>query len=82
MTFLDRSETPRRSCMNQLIIATLLNNLTRSMSSLTADIEQLEANAPVRDLRDPTYPLIARHLRMRRDNISATIASLQGHQGG
>ena len=39
MTNLDRSETLRRIATNQLRIATLVNDLTRSASILTADID-------------------------------------------
>jgi hypothetical protein len=44
---------------------------------LTIDIEHEETQAGVRDLSDPTYPVLARSLRVRRDNIGATIASLE-----
>jgi hypothetical protein len=45
---------------------------------LTADIEREDARAGVRDLTDPTYPVLARSLRKRRENIGMTIASLEG----
>jgi len=41
------------------------------------DIEHEEAWAGVRDLSDPAYPMLARSLRARRENIGATIASLE-----
>jgi hypothetical protein len=44
---------------------------------LTVDIEHEEARAGVRDLSDPTYPVLARSLRRRRDSIGATVASLE-----
>jgi hypothetical protein len=62
---------------NRLQIATLLGNLSRSMEILTADIEHEEARAGVSDLADPAYPVLARSLRVRRDNIGATIALLE-----
>lgn len=77
MTNLDRSETLRRIATNQLRIATLVNDLTRSASILTADIEQEEAHTGVRDLRNSEYPVLARNLRARRDNLLATVASLE-----
>ena len=77
MTNLDRSETLRRIATNQLRIATLVNDLTRSASILTADIEREEAQTGVRDLRNPEYPVLARNLRARRDNLLATISSLE-----
>ena len=63
--------------MNGLQIATLIESLSRSVELLTVDIEHEEARAGVRDLSDPTYSVLARSLRTRRDNIRATIASLE-----
>jgi hypothetical protein len=58
-------------------IATLIGDLSRSVETLTADIEYEEARAGVRDLSDPAYPVLVRSLRTRRDNIKTTIASLE-----
>jgi hypothetical protein len=44
---------------------------------LTADIEHEETRVGVRDLSDPAYPVLARSLRKRRENIRVTIASLE-----
>jgi hypothetical protein len=44
---------------------------------LTADIEHEEMHSGVRNVADPTYPVLARSLRSRRDNIRATIATLE-----
>jgi hypothetical protein len=73
MTNLDRSETLRRIATDQLRIATLVNDLTRSASILAADIEHEEAQTGVRDLRNSEYPVLARNLRARRDNLLATV---------
>ena len=62
---------------NGLQIATLIGNLSRSMELLTVDIEHEETQAGVHDLSDPAYPVLARSLRVRRDNIRATIAMLE-----
>jgi hypothetical protein len=62
---------------NRLQIATLIESLLRSVELLTVDIEQEEARVGVRDLSDPTYPVLARSLRSRRENIEATIAALE-----
>ena len=70
-------ETLRRTAtVNQLQIATLIGSLTRSLDLLTADIEHEEERAGTRDLADPAYPVLARSLRVRRENIRVTIASL------
>jgi hypothetical protein len=74
----DLLETPRRTAaITGLQIATLIGSLSRSVALLTVDIEHEEARAGVRALSDPTYPVLARSLRVRRDNIGATIASLE-----
>jgi hypothetical protein len=71
-------ETLRRTAaLNELQIATLFQSLSRSVELLTVDIEHEEARVGVRDLSDPAYPVLARSLRTRRDNICATIASLE-----
>ena len=62
---------------NRLQIATLIESLMRSVELLTVDVENEENRARVRDLSDPAYPVLARSLRARRDNIRATIASLE-----
>jgi hypothetical protein len=61
---------------NRFQIATLIESLLRSVELLTVDIEHEETRAGVRDLSDPTYPVLARSLSSRRDNIRATLASL------
>src|SRR5258705_12629132 len=69
-------ETPRRTAAtNSLQIATLIGSLSRSVALLTVDIEHEEARAGVRDLSDPAYPVLARSLRVRRENLRATIAT-------
>ena len=62
-------------------IATLISDLTRLVSVLTADVEHEESLAGVRNFADPAYPVLARNLRTRRENIRATIASLEAATG-
>jgi hypothetical protein len=72
------SKTLRRTAaVNELQIETLITNLTRSLDFLTANIQHEEDRAGIRDLADPAYPVLARSLRARRENIGATIASLE-----
>jgi len=71
-----RHETLRTTNSAQQI-ATLTQSLSHSVELLTVDIEHEEARVGVRDLSDPAYPALARSLRTRRDNICATIASLE-----
>ena len=65
------------AAVNRLRIATLIADLTRTADILTADIEHEEERAGVRDLADPAYPVLARTLRVRRQNLRVTIASLE-----
>jgi hypothetical protein len=50
----------------------------RSVNILSADIEHEEERAGVHDLSDPAYPVLARSLTVRRENIVATIAGVGG----
>ena len=71
-------ETPRRTAAtSSLQIATLIESLLRSVELLTVDIEHEEVRVGVRDVSDPAYPVLARSLRARKDNIRATLASLE-----
>ena len=63
--------------INRLRIATLIRDLSRLVEILTADIEHEERRSGVRDLADRNYPVLARNLRARRDNMCATIATLE-----
>ena len=65
------------AAVNRLRIATLIADLTRTADILTADIEHEEERAGVGDFADPAYPVLARTLRVRRQNLRATIASLE-----
>jgi hypothetical protein len=65
------------AAVNRFQIVTLIVNLSRSVELLTVDIEHEEARAGVSNASDPAYPVPARSLRMRRDNIRATIALLE-----
>jgi hypothetical protein len=62
------------AAINRLLIATLIGSLSRSVELLTVDIEHEDG---VRDLSDPAYPVLARSLRVRRENIGATLAALE-----
>lgn len=61
----------------RLRTATLIDALSRSAVILTVDIEHEETRAGIRDVLDPAYPVLARSLSKRRDNIRVTIASLE-----
>jgi hypothetical protein len=61
-------------------IRTLIVTLSRSVDLLNWDIDAEEERTLLHDLSDPAYPILARTLRTRRDNLSATIAALQEAQ--
>jgi hypothetical protein len=63
--------------MNRFQIAILIGDPSRTFELLTIDIEHEEMRAGIRDQADPTYPVLARSLRTRRENIGATIAMLE-----
>jgi hypothetical protein len=78
MTNLYLLETHRETAaVKKLRIATLIADLTRTADILTADIEHEEERAGVCDLADPAYPVWARSLRVRRETLRTTIASLE-----
>jgi hypothetical protein len=62
-------------------INTLIINLTRSVELLNFDIDAVEEHALVRDVSEPAYPILARHLRIRRENLTETITALRARVG-
>jgi hypothetical protein len=70
-------ETLRGTQVNGLQIRTPIVNLSRFVELLIVDIEHGEAQAGVSDASDPACPVLAQSLRMRRENIWATIAMLE-----
>jgi hypothetical protein len=58
-------------------VRTLIADLQRIVDILDADIEFEEQQAGVTDLARPDYPVRARELRARRDNLSGTISGLR-----
>jgi hypothetical protein len=67
---------PSRSARS-LQIATLLAELQRAADILAVSVRRHEEQARVSDPRQHQYPMSARCLRDRRENISATIRSLE-----
>jgi hypothetical protein len=58
-------------------IRTLIANLRRSIEILNCDIETEEERVRVRDIFESAYPVLARALTARRENLKATVAALQ-----
>src|SRR5262249_19916866 len=75
-SFLD--DTPRRIAKSEPASNCNANGRpSRSVDFLTADIEHEELLSGVRNVADPNYPMLARTLRARSENISATTSSLE-----
>ena len=66
---MDRTETLQQIAATRLSMAKLVNDLRRSVNILTVNIELLEAQTGVIDLKSCAYPVMARSLRARRDNL-------------
>jgi phage shock protein A len=64
-------------CKDVARIETLIANLERRVEILKVDIKTEEAHAKVKDSFDPCYPIFARQLLARRDNLATTITTLQ-----
>jgi hypothetical protein len=58
-------------------IRTLISDLDRTAQILNCDIATEEARLGVSDHSDAAYPVIARTLAARRDNLRVTIATLE-----
>jgi len=56
----------------------LVANLLLQVQFLDADIKDEEQRMGIFDATDVAYPLLARNLRARRDNLLATIRVLEG----
>jgi hypothetical protein len=72
MRLMSRDDTDTGSRLN-----TLLSDLRRRVEVLTADIAQEEGRTQKFNDADPAYPPLARSLRTRRENLLATISTLQ-----
>ena len=58
-------------------ISALISDLDRTVRLIDADTAHEEKAAGRFDLSDGAYPIVARILRVRRDNLAKTIASLE-----
>jgi hypothetical protein len=58
-------------------ISALISDLDRVVRILDSDIVTEEERAGVSDTSDPDYPILARTLAARRDNLKDTIAALE-----
>jgi hypothetical protein len=58
------------------VIRTLMDDLNRTIRILDCDIATEEERARVFDRSDAMYPILARTLAARRDNLKVTVAAL------
>jgi septal ring factor EnvC (AmiA/AmiB activator) len=58
-------------------LATLLESLRRSAVALEANIKDEEQRTGRRDPSHAAYPMVARAMVQQRDNLKATIATLE-----
>jgi hypothetical protein len=62
------------------VIRTLMDDLNRTIRILDCDIVTEEERARVFDRSDAMYPILARTLAARRDNLKVTVAALGRRQ--
>ena len=58
-------------------ISTMISDLDRLVRLLDCDITTEEERARISDRSEPAYPILARTLAARRDNLRGTIAALE-----
>ena len=61
-----------------IVIRKILADLVRTLQLIESDIEAEEKRAGISDQADAKYPMLARSLIERRDNLRMTIAGLEG----
>lgn len=59
------------------VISKILADFVRTVQLIESDIVAEEERAKISDRSDATYPMLARSLIERRDNIKMTIAALE-----
>jgi len=78
MAKLHHSGNVKETALKQAaVIRGMLNDLDRSIHFLNIDISTEEERGRVLDRSDPAYPILARTLATRRDNLKVTVAALE-----
>ncbi|WP_210189219.1 hypothetical protein [Bradyrhizobium erythrophlei] len=73
-----RFETARASAIREVaVVSKILTDLVRTLELIESDIAAEEERASISDRSDPKYPMLARSLIERRNNIKMTIAALE-----
>ena len=77
MNNLHRSETTRDATLKQVaVIQGMIDDLERSVQILSIDICNEEERVRVFNTSSPAYPVLAKALAARRDNLNLTIVLL------
>jgi hypothetical protein len=66
-----------QSAQEAALITTMISDLDRIVQLLDCDIAFEEERSRVSDRCDPAYPILARTLSVRRDNLKITIGTLK-----
>jgi hypothetical protein len=78
MNMQPRFETTDKSAVREIaVIRKILADLLRTVQLIELDIAAEEERAAVSDRSDVRYPILARTLINRRDNLRITIAALE-----
>jgi hypothetical protein len=78
MNMQPRFETTRDSAAREIaVLSKILADLVRTVQLIESDIAAEEERARVSDRSDVKYPVLARTLIGRRDNLRVTIATLE-----
>ncbi|QOZ34023.1 hypothetical protein [Bradyrhizobium sp. CCBAU 53421] len=72
-----RFETARASVGREPTIRKMLSDLVLACQQIEADIATEEQRAGIYDRSNPRYPILARSLHERHDNLKGTIATLE-----
>lgn len=73
-----RFETTRESALREVaVISRILADLVRTVEAIESDIAAEETRAGISNRFDVKYPILARALIERRDNLKVTIAALE-----
>jgi hypothetical protein len=73
-----RFETARASAIQEAaVVSKILIDLVRTLELIESDIAAEEERASISDRSDPKYPMLARSLIERRNNIKTTIVALE-----
>ena len=72
-----RGNETQSALQEAALIKRMIIDLDRIMQLLSCDIAFEEERSRVSDRSDPSYPILARTLSARRDNLQVTISTLE-----